>query len=248
MIVTTEPVTRLKAAAVAYRTVLRQLLSRGRIFALSLLGIAVVVVAALIGAADSSDDPLETGVSVVADLGFTLIVPIITLVFASAALGDMRDDGTLVYLWLRPMDRLPIVVGAFAAAVTLSLPLTAVPMVATAVALDAGGALVSATLIAVVVAVLAYAALFVLFGLFTKNAIVWGIAYILIWEGLAAAIGNFAARLAVRGYTRSILTDRTGVELDLADLSQTWGIVVPLSIAVGALSLAAVRLNRLDVT
>ena len=32
---------------------------------------------------------------------------------ALAALGDMREDGTLVYLWLRPMDRWAIVVGAW---------------------------------------------------------------------------------------------------------------------------------------
>ena len=64
----------------------------------------------------------------ISDLGFTTLVPIVALVFASAALGDMREDGTLVYLWLRPMDRWPVVVGAWLASITVSLPLTLVPL------------------------------------------------------------------------------------------------------------------------
>ena len=76
---------------------------------------------------------------------------------------------------------------------------------------------------------------------------VWGLAYILVWEGIAAGLGTGPARLAVRGYTRSILTDRTGVDLELADLSQTAGMVIPLLVAAAALALAVVRLDRLDV-
>ena len=44
------------------------------------------------------------------------VLPVVALVFAGAAIGDLRDDKTLVYLWLRPMDRWPIVVGAALAA------------------------------------------------------------------------------------------------------------------------------------
>ena len=39
---------------------------------------------------------------------------------------NLRDDKTLVYLWLRPMDRWPIVVGAAMAAATLAAPITIV--------------------------------------------------------------------------------------------------------------------------
>ena len=97
------------------------------------------------------------------------------------------------------------------------------------------------------VGVVAYAAVFLLLGLLLKNAIVWGLAYILVWEGIAAALGTGPSRLAIRGYTRSILTDRTGVDLELADLSQLWGVVVPVAVAAVALALATWRLNRLDV-
>ena len=80
-----------------------------------------------------------------------------------------------------------------------------------------------------------------------KNAIVWGLAYILLWEGLVAGYGQIAARLAIRGYTRSILTSRTGVDLDLADLSLAAGVAVPIVVALVALLLAAARLQSMEV-
>ncbi len=231
----------------SYGIVLRQLITRGRIAALVLVGAVVTAVAVAVGAADDRTDPVETGVRLIADLGFTTLVPIVALVFASAALGDMREDGTLVYLWLRPMDRWPIVVGAWLAAVTVSLPLTLVPLIASSVAVDGGASLVGATAVAGTVGVLAYSALFVLVGLLLKNAIVWGLGYVLIWEGIVAAFGSFAAKLAIRGYTRSILTSVTEVDLDLGDLSLGVAVVVPLVASVVALGLASYRLRVMDV-
>ena len=242
-------VTPIRAVRLSYGIVLRQLVTRGRIAALLLVGAATAAIAVAVGASDSTSgaDALETGVQLIALLHFTLLVPIIALVFASAALGDMREDGTLVYLWLRPMDRWPIVVGAWLASITLSVPLTLVPLVVSAVAVDGGSDLVTATVLAGVVGVLAYSALFVLLGLLLKNSIVWGLGYILIWEGLIASFGSFAAKLAIRGYTRSILTSLTDVDLELGDLSLPVGIVVPLLAGAAALALASVRLHRMDI-
>ena len=236
-----------RAVALTYRVVLRQLVTRGRLAALLLVGAVVAIVAAAVGASDSIDDPLEAAVRVIADLGFTALVPIVALVFATASLGDMRDDGTLVYLWLRPMDRWPVVVGAWAASVTVSLPLTIVPLGVASALVDGGGELITATVLACAVGVIAYAAVFVLLGLLVRNAIVWGLAYVLIWEGIVAAYGNIPARLSVRGYTRSIITSRTGVDLDLGDLSLTPSVIVPLLAAVAALAFAARRLKRMDI-
>lgn len=246
------------SVALTYRVLLRQLVTRGRIAALGLMGLLVAAVGWAVGRSTQNDffppdtdfeqiQRLEDGISAISLLGFTLVVPIVALVFAGASLGDTREDGTLVYLWLRPMPRWAIVLGAWLAAITISLPLTLIPMVAMAALVDAGSELVVATAIATAVGVIAYSALFVLLGLMVKNAIIWGLGYILIWEGLVAAFGSSAAKLAIRGYSSSILTDRTGAELDLGNLSQTAGIVVPLIVAVAALALAAVRLDRLEV-
>ena len=236
-----------RAGRLAYGIVIRQLVTRGRVAALLLVGAVVAAIAFAVGASDDRSDPVETGVRLISDLGFTTLVPIVALVFASAALGDMREDSTLVYLWLRPMDRWPVVAGAWLAAITVSLPLTMVPLLVASVAVDGGSGLVGATMLAAGVGVVAYSALFVLAGLLLKNAIVWGLGYILIWEGIVAAFGSFAAKLAIRGYTRSILTAITDVDLDLGDLSLGVGVVVPLIAAIAALALASVRLRSMEV-
>lgn len=235
------------AIRLTYGIVLRQLVTRGRVIALALVGIVVAGVSIAVGVAGDPSDPLETGVRLVADLGFTTLVPIVALVFASASLGDMREDGTLVYLWLRPMDRWPVVIGAWLAALTVSAPLTLVPLIASAVTVEGGSSLVLATFVAGTVGVIAYTALFVLVGLVLRNPIVWGLGYILIWEGIVAAFGDFAARLAIRGYTRSIITSITDIDLDLGDLALGAAIVVPLLASAVALVLASMRLRSMDV-
>ena len=236
-----------RAVALTYGLLLRQLVTRGRLLALLAVGVAVAGVAWAVGASDEIDDPLESAVQVISNLGFAVLVPIVALVFASASLGDVREDGTLVYLWLRPMDRWPVVVGAWLAAITVSLPLTVIPLGAAALLSGGGSDLLGATTLAAVVGVIAYSALFVLLGLVVKNSIVWGLGYVLVWEGIVAAFGSFAAKLAIRGYTRSILTSMTDVDLDLGDLPLAAGIVVPLLAAAVALVLGARRLRGMDV-
>lgn len=236
-----------RAASLTYGLLLRQLITRGRLLALLAVGLVVTGVAWAVGASDEIDDPSEAAVQVISNLGFAVLVPVVALVFASASLGDAREDGTLVYLWLRPMDRWPVVLGAWLAAITVSLPLTVIPLGAAALLSGGGAELLAATTLAAVVGVMAYSALFVLLGLLVKNSIVWGLGYVLVWEGIVAAFGSFAAKLAIRGYTRSILTSITDVDLDLGDLPLAVGVVVPLLAAGAALALGARRLRDMDV-
>lgn len=231
----------------AYSLLMRQLLTRGRVLALLAVGVGVMLVAWAVGAADDIDDRLEAGVGVIAGLGFGTVVPIVSLVFASASLGDAREDGTLVYLWLRPIDRWPVVIGAWLAALTAAVPVTLVPLSAGAALSRGGGDLVTATVIAAVVGIVAYTALFVLLGLMVKNAIVWGLGFVLIWELVIATFATSAANLTVAAYTRSIITSITDVDLELGTHTLAVGVGVPLAVAVASLVLASRRLARMDV-
>ena len=232
------------ALGLTYRVVLRQLTSRGRIIGLSLLALIAPLSGWALGSADAS---LDDAVNLVASIGFGLVLPIVALVFGGAALGDLREDKTLVYLWLRPMDRWPIVAGAALAAMTLTAPITLVAIVSAAALTGAGNGIVAASVLATAVGTVAYVGVFTLFGVWLKRFIVWGLAYILIWEGFIAQAGAGVARVALRKYTRSILVDRTGADLDLADFSLATGVIVPLVVAVVALAIAAWRLSRQDI-
>ena len=236
----------LRAAAVTHNVLLKQLISRGRIVGISIIGLLPMLLGWVIGR--QSDDPLEAGVGFVSYMGLSILIPIVALIFASASLGDTREDGTLVYLWLRPIPRWSVITGAWTASVTIALPLTVIPMAVAAILLDAGNALISTTILTSILAVCAYCGIFLLLGLLVKNPVMWGLAYIFVWEATIASFAKPAAALAVSGYSRAIMTGRTGVDFDyLWSPSQGTSIFMLIVIIVAAIGLATVRLNRLEV-
>ena len=235
------------AVRLTLRVVVRQLLTRGRALALILLGAFLALLAFAVGSSDTVEDPIEDGVRLLDLAGFTLVVPIVALVFAAASLGDLREDRTLVYLWLRPIGRAPVVIGAWLGSIIISLPFTLPALVLSGLLLDAGSDVIVAAAVATAVGVVAYAAVFVLLGLLVRNAVIWGVGYVLMWEGLIAQFGTATARVAIRGYTRSILASITDVDLDLGELSLASGIAGALIITVIALVVAVVRLGAMEI-
>ena len=227
-----------------YRLLLRSVATKGRLVAVGLLSLALVVVAASVGTR-----PYDTLVSATrfADSGLTLLLPVGCLVFASATLGDLIDDGSLVYLWLRPLSARVPVLCAWLVTVTICLPLIGVPLFVSAVLMDGSAELLSGITVSVLVGVATYSAIFVALGVRFRRALIWGLAYILLWEGFVATAGAAAAKLAVRSYTRSILSEYTGVGIKLATMPLMTSIVVPLVVGVLALAYASHRLRTTDV-
>ncbi|MCC6434812.1 MAG: ABC transporter permease [Acidimicrobiales bacterium] len=229
-----------------YRTLLGAVASRGRVAALGALGAAAVLVGLAVGLSDPVDAD-RAGVQFVNGLGLSVLVPVIALVFASSAFGDLNDDGTLVYLWLRPLPRWQLATAAFAASLTVTVPLTVLPLCIGAALTGAGGAVVAGAALAVALGVLAYVALFCALGLRVQRALPWGLAYILIWEGFVAQAGRGAGRLAIRAYTRSLLSQAADVRLRLGAESVPTAVIVPIAVAVAAVGYTTFRLGRHDV-
>lgn len=229
-----------------YRLFLGNLASRGRLIGLVLLGGVAVLVGFAIGQNELADK-LDDGTVMVANLGLALIVPVVTLVLSSAALGDPNEDGTLVYLWLRPIARWKLTVSAMLAALTVSLPVVVIPMAVAASLTGGGDDLVVATIAACAVAVVAYCGLFTFLGLRVKRAMAWGLAYILVWEGFVARAGDGAEALSIRSHTVSVLSRLADGPRRMWESTMTTGIVVPLVAAVVAAVLTTRRLQRQDV-
>jgi len=230
-----------------YRLFLRSQLVRGRILGLGVLGLLAVLLGAAVGR--SAGAGVDDGVRLVSAYGLALFVPVTVLVFASAVLGDPNEDGTLVYLWLRPVARWRMAVAALAATLTITIPLVVVPMaVAAALAGRSGaGDLVVATVASCTLATIAYAGIFTWLGLRVKRALVWGLAYILIWEGFVARAGATPSRLSVRASTRSILGHIADAPRDFVELSVGAAIAIPLVAGAVALALTVRRLTNQDV-
>jgi ABC-2 type transport system permease protein len=177
----------------------------------------------------------------------SLLAPVVALLLASATLGGPAEDGTLVYLWLRPVPRWRVALAATTAALTVVAPLVIVPLTVGALVAGTAGDVVAATALAHGVAVVAYTGLFTWLGLRVRRALAWGLAYILIWEGFVAGAGAGASRLAVRAYTRSIMAELTDVRLRLSDTPLPAAVVVPVLVGVLAVWLTGRRLARTDV-
>jgi ABC-2 type transport system permease protein len=229
-----------------YRLLLRTQVNRGRVLALLAIGVVGVVVGLAIGAADVAD-ATRSGAGFVNSFGLSLLVPVAALVFAAAALGDLSEDGTLVYLWLRPVRRSRIVLAAAASSFTVAWPLVVVPLGVAAAATGGGRDLVIGTVVAATLSLTAYVGLFCALGLRVKRSLVWGLLYIFIWEGFIATANDTAARLAVRTYARSGLNDIADVSLRFAAVSSPYRWIVPPLVGAAALAYATHRLRRQDV-
>jgi ABC-2 type transport system permease protein len=229
-----------------YGLLLRSQLNRARLLGLLAVGAIGVVVGLAVGAADVWN-PVRAATRFIDVFGLSLLVPVATLVFASATLGEPNEDGTLVYLWLRPVARGQIVLAAALASFTVTWPLVVGPLVLAALATGSGGGLIAATVASATAGMIAYTGLFVALGLRVKRALVWGLLAIFIWEGFVATGNPSAARFSIRSYTRSILADGAGVQLDLADFNLVLSWAVPLATAAVALGYATWRLRRQDV-
>ena len=245
----TSHVAPLRTIVLVRRLLGSQLVTRGRLLAVAAVGFFTAVITGLLArSADNSVESSRLVIDVLSNLGFVLVVPIVALVFAGATFGDLRDDYTLVYLWLRPMDRLPVVLGAYLAAVAIAVPIAALSL---GVAAIAGGVSVStllATVVAASLGVLAYAALFVLLGLVIRNSIVWGLAYILVWEGLLTGLFSGVARTSILGYVRAVLANLADVRVGGAlDVTTPVALGVLLVGAAAVLAIATYRLDRMEI-
>ena len=228
-----------------YAVFLRHQLTWGRAAVILALGALAILVGVAIRA--GADDQVTAGTEFINGFAFTTVVPVCALVFSSSALGDTVDDRTLVYLWLTPVPRWRIAGATTLASITVALPLVSIPLVAAAAATGAGRALVGATAVACIVGTVGYAGVFAALGLRVRRALLWGIAYILLWEGFVATASETAARLSLRAYTASILSQYTGVGLRLGSLTLVSGIVVPLLVGAAFVGVTTWLLTRVTV-
>ena len=221
-----------------------------RLAAAAAVAAAIAAVGLVVGLrADPVTNPLsEDGiVDLVGGLVLTLYAPLISLVYAAAVVGDLREDGTLVYLWLRPVARWRLAVAAAVAVWWRAAPLAVLAAAGTALLAGGDWQLVAAAGYAAALGCVAYAGLFSLAGLALRRALVWGLVYVVAWEGIVGTFGQVPARLAVTTYSTSLLANLTDTTLPTAGVGLAWAWVGPLVFAGVALGLSWWRLVRGEV-
>lgn len=225
---------------------IRNQATRGRMAALAALGVVGIVVGALTTGSSVLDPTIE-GTRFVDVYGLSLLTPVVALVFGAGVLGDLVEDRSLVYLWLPPVPRWVIALAAWVATMAVCVPFTVGMAVAMAAATGGGPDLIVGTVWSTGLGLIAYSGLFTALGLRFRRALVWGFAYLLIWENFVAQAGAGAARLSILSYLRSVLSAWTGAGLELADRDLVFSYIVPVVVGVLAIVYATRRLRTTDV-
>ena len=229
-----------------YSALLRLQMTRGRLLATASVGAVMTLVGLFLGLATGVDH-LRAGHDLVNNLGLGLLVPAVSLLFACATLGDLVDDNTLVYLWVRPVATWKLVATGMLVALTAVLPQTVVAMCVAAFLSGGGLGLVLGAAAATVLSVAGYSGLFLALGLLVRRALAWGFLYVLVWEGVIANIGAGPSRLSVHLYARSVLESLDGETASRGAVGPGIAVPVVLGLAFLALALGAARLGRSEI-
>ena len=223
---------------------LRGLLGRRRFLLLVLLAGLPVLIALLIrvsGGRPDADRVLDT-------LVVRTVMPIVALVIGTAAIGSEIEDGTAVFLMVKPIARWKIALAKAVVAAGLTVVLVVPAIVLTGLLLgtraDPTTSIVGFS-VAGLVGGSAYAIAFMTLSVFTSRALLLGLAYTLIWEGVLAGLLEGTRFLSVRQATLGVAA-ALGVNVR-EPLAPAVSVGVLTIVLVGAFLLATWRLARFEI-
>lgn len=191
-------------AEIAVVTV-RALLGRRRTILMLLLAGIPILVGLIVRA--NSNGVRDVG-STLDGLVIRVVLPLVALVFGTAALGSELEDGTAVHLLTKPIRRSTIVLAKIAVAGTLTAAMLVPSTVIAGILLARPGPDALATALALAIGVLVgsyvYVAIFVALSVVTNRGLILGLGYALIWEGVLAGLLPGSQVFSVREYVRGI--------------------------------------------
>ncbi|HJP89511.1 MAG TPA: ABC transporter permease [Candidatus Limnocylindrales bacterium] len=227
------------------RVTLRGLVGRRRTLLMLLLAAIPILVGLLVRA---NRDGIDAVGETLDALVVRIILPLIALVFGTAALGSELEDGTAVHILTKPINRATIVLAKVTVAGSLTAALV-VPSTAIAALLLARPGADSGHIVALAVGTLVgsyvYAAIFVALGVVTSRGLILGLGYALIWEGVLAGLLPGSQVFSVREYVRGIASALSPGVLESV-VGSTGFVYAAIALAV-ATFIAIYRLARFEV-
>ena len=228
---------------------LRALLGRRRTLLMVLLALMPVLLGLLVRA---NEDELRTQLlgSTIDGFVIRLVLPLIALVFGTAALGSELDDGTGVHLLTKPIDRWLIIVAKTFVAGTLTAALIVPSTIISGLLMGGFGgeavSIVFAFALASLIGSYVYAALFLVLSSITSRGLIIGLAYALIWEGIVAGLLPGSQVFSVREYLGGIALTLAPRALSESSVGASGFVYAAVAIAL-ILAVGSVRLARYEV-
>ena len=226
---------------------LRALLGRRRTLLMLLVAGAPVLLGLIVRADGERPRAL---VGALEGLIVTSVLPLVALVFGTAALGSELDDGTAGHILTKPIPRSSIVVPNLLVAAGLTAVMIVPSTILAGVLIGGTGsrelAITFAFGLAALIGSFVYVAIFVALSAATSRGLVIGLAYSLIWEGILAGALPGTQLFSVREYLRGIVA-AIGPKDTLVSVVGAQGFVLA-AVAFGLVTIfACIRLARYEI-
>jgi ABC-2 type transport system permease protein len=239
--------------AVVAGVTLRALIARRRALLMLLLVAIPVGVGLLARFRGLPSDPVERTAEVLELLVVRTVLPLVALVFGTSAIGAELEDGTAIHLLTKPVARWQIVAGKLLAAFPVTALLVAASVLATGLLIGGERGTAPITLafaMAATIGSLLYVSVFIALSILTSRALIIGLVYMVLWEGLLAGLFEGTRVFSIREYTMSFAAalDPSGVVAPEAPLGLATATAASAIVLVGSLVLATRWLSTKELT
>jgi ABC-2 type transport system permease protein len=229
----------------------RSLLGRRRALLLMTLPVILVLLAVAVRLVHGKDT--EAAVNLLNAFSIGFLAPLVCLIAGTGAIGPEIDDGSIVYLLAKPLSRYVIVNSKLAVSIVVSTLFAAVPTLLAGLIVAGGASHVAiAYAVGVLVAGIAYGALFLLLAILTRNAVVIGLLYAIVWETVVGGYVPGAQALSVQQWslalTRRIVGSGASDAGVTAAVGTPTGLVLLAAVSVGGTAYAGRRLRSIRFT
>jgi len=234
------------------RLAVRQFLGSRRALWVLVLAALPILLAVLLRA-DNGSDPGETVddfVGMFQALIVSVLLPIVALVVGTSVFGSEVDDGTITYVLGKPVPRWRIVATRMVVAgLVTAAVLVPSTLLATLVGLRGleEQRMAWGFTVAVAAGSLLYCALFVALSLSTRRALVAGLAYVVVWEGLLSRTFGGSRALSIREYTMSIADSLVDTRNPLSRLDVRTALIMAAVVAALATFHSIRRLRTFEI-
>ncbi len=226
---------------------LRGLLGRRRALLMVLLAALPIIVGLLIRLGGGRSDAAE----ILDTLVVRTVLPLIALIVGTAAIGSEIEDGTAVFLLIKPIARWRIALAKLAVAAGLTAALVVPPIVATGILVGGVGGtslgIAFGFTLAAIAGGTAYATAFTVLGAITSRALIVGLAYTLLWEGVLAGLLEGTRFLSIRQATLGVAAALTGEDVGVEPLEPAISVLIIASVIAGGFALGTVVMRRFQV-
>lgn len=232
---------------------LRQLVFRKSTLLLVLLAAAPVLIAVIYEIGNNRETgPEEFAVKVLAVwLVTTTVLPLTSVLFGTSVLGDELEDGTIIYLLTKPVQRWLILLPKIAAAWLLTTVLVVASLVISVLIVMGGdgGSIMLGFGVAAAIGALAYAVVFTLLSIVTSRALIAGLIFVFIWEGAVTGIFEGVRYFSIRHYTLGIAEWLSNVPNDYLDayVGGFTALILCVIVIVAGFAYANQRLRRVEI-